>query len=76
LRNQLRLPASSALGPDDATLAFFEASLGVNLAILLNAMATTVYISNHLNQVLIGVLAAMALSSSRLPAPAGAQASP
>jgi len=76
LRNQLRLPSSSALGPDDAMLAFFEASLGVNLAILLNAMATTVYISNHLNQVLIGVLAAMALSSSRLPASAGAQSSP
>ncbi|WP_216901860.1 hypothetical protein [Synechococcus sp. CCY 9618] len=49
------------LGPRGTTWA--EASLGINLALGLNAIATTIHIASHVNQVLIGLLAATALSS-------------
>ena len=38
-----------------------EAALGLNLTLALNAVATTIHISNQINQVLIGLLAASAL---------------
>lgn len=40
-----------------------EAALGVNLALALNFLATTIHISNQINQVLIGLLAATAINS-------------
>lgn len=63
LRRQLsgvqgRLP----LGPSGTT--WPEVSLGLNLALAFNALATTIHISNQVNQVLIGLLAATALTVS------------
>ena len=63
LRRQLgglrvRLP----LGPGATPWA--EVSLGLNLALAFNALATTIHISNQVNQVLIGLLAATALRFS------------
>jgi hypothetical protein len=52
-----------------------EASLGINLALALSALATTVHIANQVNQVLIGLLAATALSS-QTPVPAGGAGGP
>ena len=52
---QVRLP----LGSSGTTWA--EVSLGLNLALAFNALATTIHISNQVNQVLIGLLAATAL---------------
>jgi hypothetical protein len=40
-----------------------EAALGVNLALALNFLATTIHISNQINQVLIGLLAATAINA-------------
>jgi O-antigen ligase len=53
------------LGPGGTTWA--EASLGINLALALNAIATTIHIANHMNQMLIGLLAATALSALKPP---------
>jgi hypothetical protein len=63
LRRQLgavafRLP----LGLQATTWA--EASLGFNIALAFNALATTIHIGNQVNQVLIGLLAATALRAS------------
>ncbi|MFM7244599.1 MAG: O-antigen ligase family protein [Planctomycetaceae bacterium] len=63
LRRQLsgalvRLP----IGP--GTTPWAEVSLGLNLALAFNALATTIHISNQVNQVLIGLLAASALRAN------------
>jgi hypothetical protein len=60
LRRQLAgVPLSLPLGPRGTTWA--EVSLGLNFALAFNALATTIHISNQVNQVLIGLLAATAL---------------
>jgi O-antigen ligase len=74
LRNQCRsirlslpLPLRTPLMP------WAEVTLGLNLAILFNFLATTVHRSHQINQVLIGMLAASALSIP-LPTDAGPSA--
>lgn len=61
---QVRLPLGLGATP------WAEVSLGLNLAMAFNALATTIHISNQVNQVLIGLLAATALRAS----PSGALA--
>lgn len=46
-----------------AATTWAEAALGLNLALALNVVATTIHISNQINQVLIGLLAASALNA-------------
>lgn len=63
LRRQLvAVPLRLPLGLKGTTWA--EASLGLNVALAFNALATTVYIGNQVNQVLVGLLAATALRAS------------
>jgi hypothetical protein len=57
-----RLPL--ALGPSGITWA--EIAIGLNLAITFNVLATTVYIYNQINQLLIGLLCASAIRSVSL----------
>lgn len=77
LRRQLAgVPLSLPLGPRGTTWA--EVSLGLNFALAFNALATTIHISNQVNQVLIGLLAATALRarSSGATAPDASVPSP
>ena len=50
------------LGPEGMTWA--EAALGINLALAFTSFTTTIFIYSHLNQVLIGLLAATAFVDS------------
>lgn len=66
IQSSLPLP----LGPASTTWA--EATLGINLALAFNFLATTIHISNQINQVMIGLLAATAVNA--FPSGANGQA--
>ncbi len=62
LRTQLsKVQEVLPLGPEAMTWA--EAALGINLALAFTSFTTTIFIYSHLNQVLIGLLAATSLAS-------------